>query len=130
MCKNSFIWVSIFSFIVMLFASPAPARAQDREGSMRYNAASKQMEFYDGTRWYNFGLGVALGVCDKPGAMEYEPLILISYQYCNGTNWVKIVGIPTLSLCNSNGAIDYRQSTFMVCNGLLWTNIKGAAASS
>lgn len=114
--------------MLLLFATPS--HAQDRAGSMRYNPVSRQMEFYDGTRWYNFGLGLALGTCNTPGAMDYEPLILISYQYCNGTNWVKIVGIPTLAVCNRAGMIDFRQSTFMVCNGLLWANIKGPAVSS
>jgi len=113
---------------MMLFATHA--EAADVEGTMRYNEVSKQMEFYDGVRWYNFGLGVILGTCTQAGAMDYEPLLLTSYQYCNGTHWVKIVGIPTLAVCPTAGMIEYRQSTFMVCNGLLWTNIKGFAASA
>ena len=128
MCQRSPPLVGVFFLFLMLFAKPV--MAQDVEGSMRYNQITKQMEFYDGVRWYNFGLGVILGTCDQPGAMDYEPLLLISYQYCNGTNWIKIVGIPTLAVCPKAGMIEYRQSTFMVCNGLLWTNIKGLASST
>lgn len=127
MCLRAHLWFGVVCLFMMLFAKPL--YAADVEGSMRYNHASKQMEFYDGTRWYNFGIGLILGSCSQEGALDYEPLILTSYQYCNGSNWVKIVGIPTLVICTKAGAMEYNGTTFLVCNGLLWTNIKGFPAS-
>lgn len=111
--------------IAFVFGVCVPVRAfADQAGAMRYNYVSKNMEFYDGTRWYNFGLGLALGACSREGAMEFDSL-LAAYQVCNGTAWIKIVGIPTLSPCSNKGAMNFNGSTMLVCNGLLWTNIKG-----
>lgn len=111
--------------IAFVFEVCAPVHAfANQAGAMRYNYVSKNMEFHDGTRWYNFGLGLALGACSREGAMEFDSL-LAAYQVCNGTVWIKIVGIPTLSPCSKKGAMNFSGSTMLVCNGLLWTNIKG-----
>ena len=69
-------------------------------------------------------MGRGLGACRLEGGMEFENL-LASYQVCNGTVWVKIVGVPTLPPCTNKGAMNLNGSTMLVCNGLLWTNIKG-----
>ena len=106
------------------------AQAQ-QAGTMRYNNAAKQYEFYDGTRWYYLGLGIALGSCTSEAAFEYDPLLIIpSYKFCNGTNWIRIIGVTTLATCSQPRAIDYRSNTFMYCDGLFWNNMKGAASPS
>ncbi len=112
--------------MTILFSSPAWS---DHAGEMRYNYTTQRLEFHDGTQWYNFGLGVALGACSREGAMDFDNL-LASYQVCNGTVWIKIVGIPTLSPCTKKGEMNYSGGTFLVCNGLLWTNVKGAPSSA
>lgn len=115
--------------IALLMAIYTPVRAfADHAGEMRYNQMTQRLEFHDGNQWYNFGLGVALGLCSKEGALDFDPL-LATYQMCNGTFWIKIVGLPTLSPCTKKGAMDFNGSTFLVCNGLLWTNVKGAPVS-
>ena len=43
-----------------LAAASAPAFA-DIAGERRYNFVTKKYEFYDGTDWYNFELGIPLG---------------------------------------------------------------------
>ncbi len=109
----------------------APNAHAQQAGTMRYNAAAKQYEFYDGTRWYYFGLGIALGACTNEAAFEYDPLLVIpSYKFCNGTNWIRIVGITTLAVCSQARAIDYRNNSFMYCDGLFWNNMKGAISPS
>lgn len=107
----------------LFFAQNAHAQ---QAGTMQYNSATKQYEFYDGTQWFYLGLGLSLGACTTEGQMDYDPLLTVaSYKYCNGTNWIRIVGVPTLTPCSQEAAMDFRNDTFMVCNGLLWTNIKG-----
>jgi hypothetical protein len=106
----------------------SPARAE-QAGTMRYNSSTKMMEFYDGSAWYNFGIGLGLGACTTEGQMDFDNL-LSNYKFCNGTTWIRIIGIPTLAVCSKKGEMDFNGSTFLVCNGLLWTNIKGTWASS
>ena len=99
-------------------------------GSMRYNNISKKMEFHDGTGWFNFAIGVPVGGCSTEGAMDFDPLlgILGSYRFCNGTQWIEILGVTTLAICTKLGEIEVTGSKLQVCNGLFWVNIKGAAA--
>lgn len=119
----------LFALLFMV-AWPMAAHAQ-QAGTKRYNVVARQYEFYDGTRWYYLGLGVALGACSDEAAFEYDPLLVIpSYKFCNGTNWVRIVGITTLAVCTQPLAIDYRSNTFMYCDGLFWNNMKGAISPS
>ncbi|HEY8189999.1 MAG TPA: hypothetical protein VIF12_04895 [Micavibrio sp.] len=126
MFRISDLWkVSAFLFVLHC-AHPAAAQ---QAGTREYNYVTHQMKFYDGSQWYNFGIGAALGACANEGSMEYDPLVITSYKYCNGTNWIKVVGIPTLAFCSSAGAMDFDGSTYLVCNGLVWTNIKGILAS-
>lgn len=47
MFRSFSLWAIVFSLFVLLFANDARA---DQAGSMRYNAVSHKMEFYDGTR--------------------------------------------------------------------------------
>lgn len=113
--------------VVFLLFIPHIAYAQ-QAGNMKYNFTTKQYQFFDGAQWYNLGLGVALGACTKEAAMDFEPLVITSYRYCNGTHWIRIVGVPTLSFCSRAGMMDFIGSTYRVCNGLVWTNIKGLPA--
>jgi hypothetical protein len=87
--------------------------AHAQAGTMRYNTATKKYEFHDGTRWYYVG-----------GTLS---LLILSYKYCDGSYWHRIVGTATLELCSQPGVIDYRpaQNTYLFCNGLLWTRMKG-----
>ncbi|MDB5490861.1 MAG: hypothetical protein JWO78_710 [Micavibrio sp.] len=117
--------VIVFCLYTMMFANAAQAATA---GTRDYNYTTHQMQFFDGTKWYNFGLGLALGTCTTEGAMDFEP-ILSTYQVCNGTYWIKIVGIPTLAVCTKKGAMEFNGSTYLVCNGLLWTDIKGFMVS-
>ncbi|MBU0858637.1 MAG: hypothetical protein KJ667_01750 [Alphaproteobacteria bacterium] len=96
---------------------------------MRYNNVSKRMEFHDGSGWFNFGLGLPVGACGKEGEMDFDPLLTIlgSYRFCNGTNWIQIVGLTTLALCSKKAAIEVSGNKLQVCNGTFWVNIKGAA---
>lgn len=118
--------------LALLFITVWSSSAHAQQaGTMRYNNAAKQYEFYDGTRWYYFGLGIALGSCTNEAAFEYDPLLVIpSYKFCNGSNWIRIVGITTLAICSQVRAIDYRSNTFMYCDGLFWNNMKGAISPS
>ncbi|MFN3827062.1 MAG: hypothetical protein ACK4NR_05480 [Micavibrio sp.] len=126
MTKRKYGGVLLFAMLAML-AMPLAAYG-DHAGEMRYNSTTQRLEFHDGSEWYNFGLGITLGLCNKEGALEFDNL-LATYQMCNGTFWIKIVGIPTLSPCSKKGAMDFNGSTFLVCNGLVWTNIKGGPVS-
>lgn len=62
--------------------------------------------------------------------MDFDPLlgILGSYRFCNGVQWIEIVGVTTLSLCSKLGEIEVNGDKLQVCNGLFWVNIKGTAA--
>jgi hypothetical protein len=116
--------VLFLSFIcAVLTAFPAPAFA-DVAGERRYNFVTKKYEFYDGTDWYNFELGVPLGACTNEAEMEFSTLLSL-YQYCDGTNWIRLVGTPTLSFCSQAGTLDYFSSSYYYCNGLVWVNMKG-----
>lgn len=116
--------------LLFIMVWPLSAQAQ-QAGTMRYDNVAKQYEFYDGTSWYYFGLGLALGSCTQEAAFDYDPLLVVpSYKYCNGSNWIHIVGLVTLTACTQAGALDYRDGSFMYCNGLLWNNMKGALSPS
>jgi hypothetical protein len=124
MMSRKYGFVRVITVLFTLFFAQN-AHAQ-QAGTMRYNSTAKQYEFYDGSQWYYLGLGLALGSCTQEAQMDYDPLLAVaSYKYCNGTNWIRIVGVPTLMPCSGAGTMDYMSNTFMVCNGLLWTNIKG-----
>lgn len=114
-----------FVLLLSLLSSPAYA---DQAGSMRYNPTDKQMEFYDGSAWYNLALTVPLGSCTEEGSMDFDT-ILSSYKFCNGTSWVRVLGVVTLAACTQKGEMEFSSGSYFVCNGLLWTNIKGAFAS-
>lgn len=116
--------VLFLSFICALVAAvPAPAYA-DIAGERRYNFVTKKYEFYDGADWYNFELGVSLGACTNEAETEFSTLLGI-FQYCNGTNWIRLVGTPTLSFCSQAGMMDYFSNSYYYCNGLVWVNMKG-----
>jgi hypothetical protein len=68
----------------------------------RYNFVTKKYEFYDGADWYNFELGVSLGACTNEAETEFSTLLGI-FQYCNGTNWIRLVGTPDLKLLLPGG---------------------------
>jgi hypothetical protein len=110
-------------FLLIFAVSTHPSYA-DKPGERRYNYATKKMEFYDGTNWYNFNLGVPLGGCTKEGEMEFNNLLSL-YQYCNGSNWIRLIGSITLSGCSPKAKMDYFNNTYMYCNGLVWVNMKG-----
>ncbi len=114
----------------LLHCAVANAAHAQQAGTMRYNNVSKKMEFYDGDGWFNFALGVPVGACASEGTMDFDPLlgILGSYRYCNGANWIEILGVTTLALCVKLGEIEVSGNKLQVCNGLFWVNIKGAAA--
>jgi hypothetical protein len=112
----------------LLLATPSHADIV-QAGTMHYNSATRKMEFYDGHAWYNLAISLALGGCGTEGAMDYDAL-LVSYKYCNGTSWVRVIGVPTLAVCSKAGQMEFSNGTFLVCNGLLWTNIKGPLSTS
>ena len=115
--------------LLVQFGVMQNASAQ-QAGSMRYNDISKKMEFHDGSDWFNFALGIPVESCSSEGTMDFDPLlgILGSYRFCDGTNWIEIVGVTTLALCGKLGEIEVTGNKLQVCNGLFWVNIKGAAA--
>ncbi len=135
MCKTHILLSMILSVFVMFFANPAKAQTA---GTMRFNETSKQMEFYDGSQWFNFGieLGLDLGGCTQEGMMDYDPLLVLgSYKYCNGSIWIRIVTIPiSLNFCLGTvaGTLDYDvgRKTFVMCNGVAWASMKGLPAST
>jgi hypothetical protein len=118
-----------FLLLLLQFLIANPAAAQ-QAGAMRYNGTTNKMEFYDGTGWYNFGLGLPVGSCSTPGTMDYDPLLTIlgSYRFCNGTSWIQIIGLTTLTPCAQKATIEVSGDKLQVCNGLFWVNIKGSAA--
>jgi hypothetical protein len=120
--------IFIAAFFILMSVMPVAANAATA-GTMEYNETAGRMQFYDGTQWYYFAAGLPGGSCSVPGQMDYDTL-LSSYKTCNGSNWLYVGGLPTLSLCSQAGTMDYISSTFMVCNGLLWVNIKGVVATS
>lgn len=119
----------IVAILQMAFAFPAHA---NKPGTVRYNSETKKMEFFDGNTWYNFSAILAVGSCSKEGEMHFDPLLglLGSYRYCGGAFWRQITGITTLSSCDKKAAMDFNGSTYLVCNGLFWVNVKGAIAAS
>jgi hypothetical protein len=116
--------LALLAFLLL----PAAARAE-QAGTMHFNHVSKELEFYDGATWYSVAISIPLGSCGSEGTMDYDALLL-SYKYCDGTFWVRVIGVPTLALCSKAGEMEFSGGTFLVCNGLLWTNIKGAPISS
>lgn len=120
--------------IALLFTMVWGAAAQAQQaGTMRYNNVAKKYEFHDGTKWYYVGGTLTLlETCtpEQEAQMEYDPLLIISYKYCDGSHWQRIVGTATLELCSQPGVIDYRLNTYMYCNGLLWTRMKGGQSPS
>ncbi len=121
-------------FIAMLFTTGWGQYAHaNRAGTMRYNPTVKKYEFHDGTRWYYVGGTLALLETCTPAQeahMEYDPLLILSFKYCDGSFWQRIVGTLTLEPCSGAGVVDYRLNTFMYCNGLLWTRMKGMQSPS
>lgn len=114
--------VGIFLFVLVAFSSAAFAY---KAGERRYNYVTKKYEFYDGSDWYNFNIGLPLGGCTREAEFEFNNTLSL-YQYCNGTNWIRLVGIPTLTGCSGKAKMDYFSNTYMYCNGLVWVNLKGA----
>jgi hypothetical protein len=110
-------------FTGVVFAA-LPAHAEI-EGERRYNFVTSRYEFYDGANWYNFNLGLPLGLCSNEAAWDYNTLLNL-YQYCNGTNWIRLVGIPSLSFCSNAAEMDYSSGSYWYCNGLVWVNMKGS----
>jgi hypothetical protein len=119
--------LSLLFFLTVYVWSCIPAYA-DIPGERRYNFVTHQLEFYDGSGWYNFGLGLSLGACTQEGSMEFNDLLSL-YQYCDGTLWIRLVGIPTLSGCATKAEMDYFSDSYFYCNGLVWVNMKGPPVS-
>lgn len=119
--------VRFFIFAVIFAMSYAPAQAQ-QAGAMKFDPVSQRMVFFDGSYWYNFSAILATGLCDKPGAMDYDPLLGLvgSYKFCTGEVWMQVTGLITLETCDKLGALDFNGSTFRVCGHLFWVNVKGA----
>jgi hypothetical protein len=119
--------VITFCLLTMLsagtFANPAYAV---NAGVMEYDYNIHAPRFYDGTKWYGLNLGLPLGTCTEEGQMDFN-MLLTTFQYCNGSNWIKVIGSLTLAVCTTKGQMDFNGSTFLVCNGLLWMDIKGSA---
>jgi hypothetical protein len=116
--------------VMMLSALlPLQSARADTAGTMRYNATASKMEFFNGTQWYFFSVGLPVGACTQAGSMDYNTL-LGAFQFCDGSNWNQILGGLTLNVCPTPGMMDYRNSTFMYCNGLLWLDMKGAVVTS
>jgi hypothetical protein len=103
---------------------PAPVRAQ-AAGEMHYNTVDNRYEFFDGSNWFDFDLGIALGVCANEAEMEFDTL-LSTYKYCNGVNWMLVAGTLTLSVCTAKGEMDFFSAAYHFCNGALWVKMKGS----
>src|SRR5262245_37591164 len=114
----------ILALVTLILELCLHAAHADQAGERRYNFTTKKYEFYDGSNWYNFNLGIALGVCSSEGAWDFDTL-LSAYEYCDGDNWIKIVGTPTLSGCSPAAKMDYFSNSYYYCNGLVWMNMKG-----
>ncbi len=115
----------LFLSVVLWFGLVAsPASSADQASTRRYNFVTKKMEFFDGTDWYNFNLGVALGACTNEAEMEYNTVLNL-YQYCDGINWIRLIGALTLSGCSPAAKMDYFDDTYKYCNGLVWVDMKG-----
>lgn len=116
----------IYKALLPLLATilPYPAMAQST-GEMHYSTPDTRYEFFDGSNWYDFDLGIPLGVCTKEAEMEFDTL-LSTYKYCNGTFWIPVAGIVTLSVCTKKGEINFFNGTYHFCNGLLWVRMKGS----
>lgn len=117
-------FVLLLLFFICVTLAGASAHAADIAGQRRYNYVTKKYEFYDGTNWYNFELGLPLGACVTEAEMEFSTLLNL-YQYCNGTNWIRLVGTITLGVCPQVGLMDYFSNSYYYCNGLVWVNMKG-----
>lgn len=118
----------IITFCLLTMTSAAmsasPAYAINA-GTMEYDYNMHAPRFYDGTKWYGLNLGLPLGVCTTEGQMDFN-MVLTTFQYCNGNNWIKVIGSLTLAVCTTKGQMNFNGSTFLVCNGLLWMDIKGS----
>jgi hypothetical protein len=110
-------------FIVLLVAVPCTSAYAASAGEMSYNSTTKRYTFFDGLILRNIGISTTLFSCTGDGKMEYDTL-LNSYKYCNGTVWVLMVGIPTLTPCTKTAAIDFFNSSYHYCNGIVWVNIR------
>ena len=92
-------------------------------GEMSYNSTTKRYTFFDGLILRNIGISTTLFSCTGDGKMEYDTLLNM-YKYCNGTVWVLMIGIPTLTPCTKRAAIDFFNSSYHYCNGIVWVNIR------
>ncbi|MEZ5814621.1 MAG: hypothetical protein R3E13_07900 [Alphaproteobacteria bacterium] len=103
---------------------PAQTWAQTA-GEMHYDTVDNRYEFFDGSDWFDFDLGITLGVCANEAEMEFDTL-LSTYKYCNGTNWMPVAGTLTLSVCAAKGKMDFFSGAYHFCNGALWIKMKGS----
>ncbi|MEZ5919354.1 MAG: hypothetical protein R3D66_05455 [Alphaproteobacteria bacterium] len=110
--------------LLLTIILPYSALAQNT-GEMHYSTPDTRYEFFDGSNWYGFDLGIPLGVCTKEAEIEFDTL-LSTYKYCNGAFWIPVAGIVTLSGCTQKGEVDFFNSAYHFCNGLLWVRMKGS----
>lgn len=118
--------VITFFLLTTVFAMASARSAYAvQAGTLEYDYTSHAPRFYDGTKWYGLNIGLPLGSCSQEGSMDFN-MVLTTFQYCNGSNWIKVIGSLTLAVCGTKGQMDFNGSTFLVCNGLLWMDIKGS----
>lgn len=57
----------------------------------------------------------------QKSGIQYDTL-LNTLKYCNGSVWMTMFGLPTLSLCTKKGAWRYNKGVNRpeFCNGALW----------
>jgi hypothetical protein len=109
--------------LILILIFPGSALA-DPPGTLRFNDSSKRYEFYSGSNWYLFSVGVGVVACSKKAALDFNNAVS-AYRYCNGTVWIPIVGTPTLIACTKKGAMDFFNTSYHYCNGLVWMNMRG-----
>ena len=110
-------------FIVSI-SLPFNAKASSA-GTLEYSDTENRYVFHDGLNWYLFSTEiVTLSSCSNTAEMNYD-YILKTFTICNGSRRRLVLGTITLSPCSQEGTIDYRNNSFMFCNGLLWVNMKG-----
>ena len=96
---------------IMLGAIGVNAQAALAQGSMQYDTASNQMVFNDGSGWFYFAAALGTGSCSVPSEMNYDRT-LKTYRYCNGSAWMKVVGLPSIAPCATEGELTYRNGSF------------------
>lgn len=124
--KSFFILFTLLLLMWTKAASAATSCAGTAPGKQRYLAASREMQFCNGSFWVPMGVNrlaqSPTESCSQPGEQRFNETTL-TMEYCDGNNWQRI-GCMTDTACNveelGTQVYDTTQRVMKFCNGNKW----------